>query len=117
MENADRCVWCVSTFRVVISSSEFEQTVFDLFFVQFSVLEREDGEHRRHPEASRQQPVQLAHRTLLRRRHRRRGRFESCHRPIQVRTRLVSGCGSVRRAVASDIRGPHFESSHRQFLY
>ena len=25
-----------------------------------------------------------------------------------------SGCGSVGRAVASDTRGPQFESSHRQ---
>ena len=29
-----------------------------------------------------------------------------------------SGCSSVGRAVASDIRGPRFESSHRQkFIY
>ena len=28
-----------------------------------------------------------------------------------------SGCGSVVRAVASDIRGPRFESSRRQNLY
>ena len=27
---------------------------------------------------------------------------------------LGSGCGSVGRAVASDTRGPRFESSHRQ---
>ena len=27
-----------------------------------------------------------------------------------------SGCGSVGRAVASDTRGPRFESSHRQNL-
>ena len=31
---------------------------------------------------------------------------------------LGSGCGSVGRAVASDTRGPLFESSHRQkFIY
>ena len=29
-----------------------------------------------------------------------------------------NGCGSVGRAVASDTRGPRFESSHRQkFIY
>ena len=28
-----------------------------------------------------------------------------------------SGCGAVGRAVASDTRGPRFESSHRQNLY
>ena len=28
--------------------------------------------------------------------------------------RLGSGCGSVGRAVASNTRGPRFESSHRQ---
>ena len=28
-----------------------------------------------------------------------------------------SGCGSVDRAVASDSRGPWFESGHRQILY
>ena len=28
-----------------------------------------------------------------------------------------SGCGSVSRAVASDTRGPRFESSHWQYLY
>ena len=29
-----------------------------------------------------------------------------------------SGCGSVGRAVASETRGPRFESSHRQiFIY
>ena len=38
-----------------------------------------------------------------------------------TRTRAVvvalgSGCGSVGRAVASDTRGPRFESSHRQNL-
>ena len=27
---------------------------------------------------------------------------------------LGSGCGSIGRAAASDSRGPHFESSHRQ---
>ena len=27
---------------------------------------------------------------------------------------MGSGCGSVGRAVASDTRGPQFESSHRQ---
>ena len=31
---------------------------------------------------------------------------------------MGSGCGSVGRAVASDSRGPRFESSHRQkFIY
>ena len=31
---------------------------------------------------------------------------------------LGSGCGSVGRAVASNTRGPWFESSHRQnFIY
>ena len=29
---------------------------------------------------------------------------------------LGSGCGTVDSAVASDIRGPGFESSHRQLL-
>ena len=28
-----------------------------------------------------------------------------------------SGCGSVGRAVASNTRGPRFESSHRQKFY
>ena len=31
--------------------------------------------------------------------------------------RMGSGCGAVGRAVASDIRGPHFEFSHQQILY
>ena len=32
--------------------------------------------------------------------------------------KLGSGCGSVGRAVASNTRGPRFESSHRQkFIY
>ena len=31
---------------------------------------------------------------------------------------MGSGCGSVGRAVASNTRGPRFESSHRQkFIY
>ena len=30
---------------------------------------------------------------------------------------MGSGCGSVGRVVASDIRGPRFESSHWQNLY
>ena len=31
---------------------------------------------------------------------------------------LGSGCGSVGRVVASDTKGPQFESSHRQkFIY
>ena len=35
-----------------------------------------------------------------------------------IRKDLVgSGSGSVGRAVASDTRGPWFESSHRQYLY
>ena len=29
---------------------------------------------------------------------------------------MVSGCGTVGNAVASDTRGPGFESSHRQLL-
>ena len=29
---------------------------------------------------------------------------------------LVSGCGAVGRAVASDFRGPGFQSSHRLLL-
>ena len=29
---------------------------------------------------------------------------------------MGSGCGAVGRAVASDTRGPGFESSHRQLL-
>ena len=29
---------------------------------------------------------------------------------------MGSGCGAVGRAVASDTRGPRFESSHRQLL-
>ena len=33
------------------------------------------------------------------------------------RHREGSGCGSVGRAVASDTRGPRFESSHRQNIY
>ena len=33
---------------------------------------------------------------------------------VQRIFRVRSGCGSVGRAVASDIRGPRFESSHRQ---
>ena len=32
-------------------------------------------------------------------------------------TIVQSGCGSVGRAVASDTRGPRFESSHRQKNY
>ena len=32
-------------------------------------------------------------------------------------TKIGSGCGSVGSAVASDIRGPRFNSSHRQNLY
>ena len=30
---------------------------------------------------------------------------------------MGSGCGAVGRAVASETRGPRFESSHRQNLY
>ena len=30
---------------------------------------------------------------------------------------MGSGCGSISRAVASDTRGPRFESSHRQKKY
>ena len=35
---------------------------------------------------------------------------------IRLATALGSGCGSVGRAVASDTRGPRFESSHWQNL-
>ena len=35
------------------------------------------------------------------------------HRAV-IRLALGNGCGSVGRAVASDTRGPPFESSHRQ---
>ena len=35
------------------------------------------------------------------------------YRAVKCQT-LGSGCGSVGRAVASDSRGPRFESSHRQ---
>ena len=39
-------------------------------------------------------------------------------RDKQSITRTGSGCVSVGRAVASDTRGPRFESSHRQkFIY
>ena len=34
----------------------------------------------------------------------------------KVTRTLGSGCGAVGRAVASDTRGPGFESSHRQLL-
>ena len=33
---------------------------------------------------------------------------------INISYRLGSGCGAVGRAVASDARGPWFESSNRQ---
>ena len=33
---------------------------------------------------------------------------------MNMDNRLSSGCGSVGRAVASDSRGPRFESSHGQ---
>ena len=36
---------------------------------------------------------------------------------MQQCTDLGSGCGAVGRAVASDTRGPQFESSHWQNLY
>ena len=32
----------------------------------------------------------------------------------KVCQKLGSGCGTVGRAVASDLRGPQFESNHRQ---
>ena len=35
---------------------------------------------------------------------------------IEARKRLGSGCGAVGKAVASNTRGPGFESSHRQLL-
>ena len=37
--------------------------------------------------------------------------------PVSIKSKklyLGSGCGSVGRVVASDSRGPQFESSHRQ---
>ena len=34
---------------------------------------------------------------------------------VQI-VQMGSGCGAVGRAVASDTRGPGFESSHRQLL-
>ena len=34
-----------------------------------------------------------------------------------IKVGVGSGCGSVGRAVASDTRGPRFESSHRQNLF
>ena len=36
---------------------------------------------------------------------------------VQHCLRLDGGCGSVGRAVATDIGDPRFESSHRQFLF
>ena len=43
----------------------------------------------------------------------------SCFQKFDLTTgKKGSGCGSVGRAVASDTRGPQFESSHRQkFIY
>ena len=41
-----------------------------------------------------------------------------CHKwANHLAIRRGSGCGSVGRAVASDTRGPWFESSHWQYLY
>ena len=37
--------------------------------------------------------------------------------PVNICVHGGSGCGSVGRAVAFDIRGPWFDSSHRQNLY
>ena len=34
-----------------------------------------------------------------------------------LKIKTGSGCGSVGRAVASNTRGPRFESSHRQKIY
>ena len=42
---------------------------------------------------------------------------EPSHLPDQQKSHTGSGCGSVGRAVASNTRGPRFESSHRQNLY
>ena len=38
-------------------------------------------------------------------------------RTHKLRPTRGSGCGSVGRAVASETRGPRFESSHRQKIY
>ena len=35
----------------------------------------------------------------------------------RTNTNMVISCGSVGRAVASDTKGPQFESSHRQTFY
>ena len=45
--------------------------------------------------------------------------LERCKLNISLKLfSLGSGCGSVGRAVASDTRGPRFESSHQQkFIY
>ena len=37
-------------------------------------------------------------------------------RMVNYDNKFGGGCGAVGRAVASDIRGPPFESSHRQIL-
>ena len=42
--------------------------------------------------------------------------YKECRGLVVVVTFGI-GCGSVGRAVASDTRGPRFESSHRQTLY
>ena len=44
--------------------------------------------------------------------------FNNEHGARVIISRWGSGCGSVGRAVASNTRGPRFESSHRQkFIY
>ena len=45
--------------------------------------------------------------------------FECCDKKPRdkLRAKSSSGCGSVGRAVASDTRGPRFESSHMQKFY
>ena len=40
--------------------------------------------------------------------------FDSLEQVKNIFVHVGSGCGSVGRAVASDGRGPRFESSHRQ---
>ena len=47
-------------------------------------------------------------------------KFDDCSSPLvvglqqELMVKWGSGCGSVGRAVASDTRGPRFESSHWQ---
>ena len=44
------------------------------------------------------------------------GHFLHLNHLIKVKTLMGSGCGSVGREVASDTRGPLFESRHRQYF-